>query len=166
MDATRALLDELMGKDRNLLPNEKPKRTVQFSDPEVCKHFLVGSFVFPNPTSETTKTHFLFSLLAFCPNDLFINTKSDLGPCTKLHDPLCKDEYLQARDRERYRYEEDFLAYLERLISDLDKKCVDERLPQILFTNREFLRIRRGHERLDHQDDLVLLSNLFYKTTF
>eukprot|EP01102_Stenamoeba_stenopodia_P009430 TRINITY_DN2778_c0_g1_i4.p1 TRINITY_DN2778_c0_g1~~TRINITY_DN2778_c0_g1_i4.p1 ORF type:complete len:327 (-),score=57.16 TRINITY_DN2778_c0_g1_i4:187-1101(-) len=114
MDATRALLDELMGKDRNLLPNEKPKRTVHFTDPDVCKHYLV----------------------AFCPNDLFINTKSDLGPCTKLHDPVCKDEYQQARDRERYRYEEDFLAYLERLISDLDK------------------RIRRGHERLDHQDDL------------
>ena len=57
MDTMRAQLDELMGKDRNKLPNEKPKRTLHFTDSEVCKYYICG----------------------FCPHHLFTNTKSDLG---------------------------------------------------------------------------------------
>ena len=83
VDATRALLDELMGKERNLLPTERQNVGSHFSDPEVCKHFLCG----------------------FCPHQLFINTKSDLGTfafiyltqlgnCNKIHDDLLKAEYV------------------------------------------------------------------------
>lgn len=38
--------------------------------PQVCKHFLAQ----------------------FCPNDLFVNTKADLGPCNKVHDERLKRE--------------------------------------------------------------------------
>jgi hypothetical protein len=74
MDATRALLDELMGKNRNALPTQASKGT-HFSDPEVCKNFLVQ----------------------FCPHQLFINTKSDLGTCSKLHDEHLKSQYVLDR---------------------------------------------------------------------
>ena len=53
----RAVLDELMGKDRDLPPSERTGKTVKFSDPSVCKYQLAG----------------------LCPNMLFKNTKSDLG---------------------------------------------------------------------------------------
>ena len=57
MDLLRAQLDEMMGKDRNKLPNERPQQTIRFTDPRVCKYFICG----------------------FCPNELFVNTKSDIG---------------------------------------------------------------------------------------
>jgi hypothetical protein len=70
MDAFRAQLDELMGKDRNLLPNEKSKRPTHFSHPDVCRHFLCGI--------GQLDIRFYF-LSGFCPSELFTNTKNDLG---------------------------------------------------------------------------------------
>lgn len=126
VDATRALLDELMGKERNVLPNERQNVGTHFSDPEVCKHYLCG----------------------FCPHQLFINTKSDLGKivllnvnnagnCNKIHDDLLKAEYASvilntyfisyqnSPKKHQYAYEREFILYLERLIEDLDKKyCI------------------------------------------
>jgi hypothetical protein len=42
MDATRALLDQLMGKHRNLAADEKPKNRLKWSDAAVCQHFMVA----------------------------------------------------------------------------------------------------------------------------
>ncbi len=36
VDATRALLDQLMGKDRNLTSDEKPRK-IKWSDESVCQ---------------------------------------------------------------------------------------------------------------------------------
>eukprot|EP01118_Nematostelium_gracile_P002144 TRINITY_DN1233_c0_g1_i3.p2 TRINITY_DN1233_c0_g1~~TRINITY_DN1233_c0_g1_i3.p2 ORF type:complete len:117 (-),score=22.41 TRINITY_DN1233_c0_g1_i3:697-1047(-) len=116
MDATRALLDELMGKDRNVVPTKRTNREAHFSDPEYCKFYITG----------------------YCPHDLFTNTKSDLGPCTKIHDDNMKAMFLNAPDRESYPYERDHSHFCERLIDDLDRK------------------IRKGHDRLDVQDEKVL----------
>ncbi|KAK9665678.1 hypothetical protein RND81_14G128400 [Saponaria officinalis] len=58
MDAQRALLDELMGTARNLTDEEKGGyRELKWDDDEVCACFMVR----------------------FCPHDLFVNTRSDLG---------------------------------------------------------------------------------------
>jgi len=103
-----------MGKDRDLARNEKPKGRVTFADANVCKHHLVD----------------------FCPNTLFTNTKSDLGPCNKLHDDILRAEYQRDPNKERYGYERDFVKRLEQLIQDLDR------------------RIQRGLERLSHQDEV------------
>ncbi len=51
-----SMLDELMGKHRNANPEEANRETT-FEDEEICKPFLVG----------------------YCPNEMFINTKADLG---------------------------------------------------------------------------------------
>lgn len=40
MDDARALLDQLMGKDRDKPPEQRRAR--HFSDPDVCKHYLCG----------------------------------------------------------------------------------------------------------------------------
>ncbi|EDO31275.1 predicted protein [Nematostella vectensis] len=103
-----ALLDELMGSDRDLAPDQKGKRA-HWSDSEVCKHFLCG----------------------FCPSELFVNTRSDLGPCEKLHDEKMKTAYEQSSRCGRMGYEEEFLRYLQNIMSDVER------------------RIRRGHQRLD-----------------
>eukprot|EP00731_Ephydatia_muelleri_P023567 Em0015g1150a len=102
-----ALLDELMGQQRNALPGEKVRET-RWSDPEVCRHFLCG----------------------FCPSELFTNTKSDIGPCDKLHDERLKNMYQESERCGKLGYEDEFLHYLEKLVRDLDR------------------RIERGRERL------------------
>ncbi|KAK6145662.1 hypothetical protein DH2020_022482 [Rehmannia glutinosa] len=58
MDAQRALLDELMGSARNLTEEErKGHREIKWDDKDVCGCYMVR----------------------FCPHDLFVNTRSDLG---------------------------------------------------------------------------------------
>lgn len=53
----RAMLDELMGKERNVPLGQRSNRRIRFDDPDVCKYALAG----------------------LCPNGLFKNTRSDLG---------------------------------------------------------------------------------------
>lgn len=101
------LLDELMGRDRNLVPGEKSTQ-VHWSHEDVCKNFLCG----------------------FCPHDLFVNTKADLGPCSKIHDDVLKTEYSKSSRHGRMGYEEDFVRFLSDIQSDVERK------------------IFRGHDRL------------------
>lgn len=58
-DAMAAMLDELMGKQRNTADKDQQQQKLQYDEPEVCKHALAG----------------------LCPYTLFSNTKSDLGAC-------------------------------------------------------------------------------------
>lgn len=70
MDAQRALLDELMGAARNLTEEErKGYKEISWDDREVCAFYMVR----------------------FCPHDLFVNTRSDLGPCPRIHDQKLKE---------------------------------------------------------------------------
>lgn len=57
VDAFRSMLDELMGKERDVPLDKRQNRGLLFDDKDVCKYELVG----------------------LCPNRLFRNTKSDLG---------------------------------------------------------------------------------------
>ncbi|GET01919.1 luc7-like protein 3 [Rhizophagus clarus] len=111
MDYQRQLLEELMA------PFERSNKH-NFWDDSVCKHFLVK----------------------FCPNSLFTNTKSDLGPCTKVHDEKLRKQYQEAPDRTKYGYEIKFYDYLQSLCNDLDKK------------------IRKGNDRLNVRPDDTLLN--------
>ncbi|CAG8619436.1 10175_t:CDS:2 [Paraglomus occultum] len=111
MDYQRQLLEELMA------PFET-KSKYNFWDDAVCKNFLVQ----------------------FCPNSLFTNTKSDLGPCTKVHDEKLRKQYQEAADKNKYGYEIKFYDHLQGLCNELDKK------------------IRKGNERLSVRPDDSLLN--------
>ncbi|KAJ8317869.1 hypothetical protein KUTeg_002960 [Tegillarca granosa] len=96
-NALAAMLDELMGRDRNLAPTEK-KNELHWEDPE-------------------------------------------LGPCFKMHDDALRKEYQTSNRYKKCGYEEDFLRYLQGLISDCEK------------------RIRRGHQRLALNNQQGSLTN-------
>nr|CAH8832598.1 unnamed protein product [Trichobilharzia regenti] len=68
--AQKALLDELMGKNRNAV-NGEISGGPHWSDDDVCKFYLCG----------------------FCPHDLFVNTKTDLGQCPRSHDERMRESY-------------------------------------------------------------------------
>lgn len=119
MDAQRALLDELMGAARNLTEEEKKGyREIHWDDREVCGPFMVR----------------------FCPHDLFVNTKSDLGLCPKIHDLKLKESFEKSPRHDAYvpRFEAELAQYCEKLAMDLDRK------------------VRRGQERLAQEVDLPL----------
>ncbi|XP_078538374.1 luc7-like protein 3 [Lissotriton helveticus] len=101
------LLDELMGRDRNLAPDRK-RGNVRWDHESVCKYYLCE----------------------FCPAELFTNTRSDLGPCEKIHDENLRKQYEKSSRFLKAGYERDFLRYLESLLADVER------------------RIRRGHARL------------------
>ena len=74
--AMAAMLDELMGRNRNTAPNDKNRVTHWSDDPEVCRFYLVD----------------------FCPHELFTNTKADLGPCGKVHDDNMRKIYEEEKE--------------------------------------------------------------------
>ena len=108
MDAQRQLLDELMGTDRNLPPEQRVGRRRHFSDPEVCKYYLCG----------------------LSPHYLFKNTKSadevfrHLGNYQKICDDQCKEEWeaLPQEEKNKYGYEYELKVLLEKLVSDGDRR--------------------------------------------
>ena len=73
IEAARTLLDQLLGKDRNLTHIERQayKATLQWNDSKVCPYFLVG----------------------VCPYETFNHTKSDLGNCTRIHDLILQTNF-------------------------------------------------------------------------
>ena len=100
VDATRALLDELMGAERNAPLSQRNnddggergsgagasrRRLPRFDDDDVCKLELAG----------------------LCPHGLFTNTRSDLGPCRwRVHADALAWESLQKQYDEEVKPEE------------------------------------------------------------
>mmetsp|Transcript_117446 Transcript_117446/g.292809 ORF Transcript_117446/g.292809 Transcript_117446/m.292809 type:complete len:516 (-) Transcript_117446:96-1643(-) len=106
MDETRALLDALMGPNRNKKESADGKAP-DFVDRTVCKNFLVG----------------------FCPHDWFSMPKRQLMPCTRIHSELMRESFEKHPEVEKYRawYEEDFLNYLQPVARDCDAYIMRER---------------------------------------
>ncbi|GBP88776.1 Luc7-like protein 3 [Eumeta japonica] len=96
--AAAQLLDELMGRHRNTNPNEKIKKP-NWEDAEYCKYYMVK----------------------FCPHDLFVNTRADLGACPKVHDDEVKSLFEKAEPSYRKaQYIEEFLRFCRHMISDVE----------------------------------------------
>ncbi|VEN43460.1 unnamed protein product [Callosobruchus maculatus] len=101
--AAAQLLDELMGRNRNVAPNEKVKE-LNWEDPEYCKYYLVK----------------------FCPHDLFVNTRADLGHCPKVHDDEVKKLFMEVKPthHRKLQYQEDFLRFCVSMMNDVERKIV------------------------------------------
>ena len=111
-----AMLDALMGRGRNLEPGAEFKAP-SWEDDGVCRYFLVQ----------------------FCPHDLFTNTKADLGACPDAHDPDIKEAYTQAKhSRKKEDFEEEFLRFSQRLLSDVAMK-IKRSKERLLLDQREQL---------------------------
>eukprot|EP00667_Euglena_gracilis_P016145 EG_transcript_16849 len=164
VDAMRAMLDSLMGKERNAIPSERKKlspeeqRRQRLRDPALCKYFLCG----------------------FCPNDLFLNTRVSLGHCDGTHDDVLAEEWNKLTEREKrdFGYEELFMKRIQQLVDDMDRKIArhkermeDEnaRAPQIDPETRDLLAElgqkigakTRDMERLTEEGDIDGSSGLF-----
>ena len=65
-------------------------------------------------------------MLSFCPNDLFPNTKADIGPCEKRHDDFLKDQFINSVDAEKESYErkyqDELIVQLTKMVAQVDQK--------------------------------------------
>lgn len=109
IDSQRALLDSLMGSARNNHDDDDAKK-IRWRDDEVCKNHLVG----------------------FCPYNLFTYTKSDLGPCDKIHSDQFRREFQLQKESRKKRYERRYLALLEDIVRNCDRK-IDRARDRIKF---------------------------------
>ena len=110
-----AMLDELMGRNRNAGPDEKlPDLT--WEDTTVCRYYLVN----------------------FCPHDLFTNTKADLGACPNIHDDDMKAAYMSAPDSsyKKQNCKDDFLRFCQKMLNDLGNK-IKRAKERLLLTQME-----------------------------
>ncbi|KAK9808590.1 hypothetical protein WJX72_000153 [[Myrmecia] bisecta] len=100
MDAVRAMLDELMGPNRD--DPHKPKVKRNLSDKDVCPFYLCG----------------------LCPYEEFDKTKHEMGACPLVHDDDCKAQWeaLPDKQRDRLGHERELQKFLDRLVGDLQKK--------------------------------------------
>lgn len=65
----------------------------------------------------------LYFLVKFCPHDLFVNTRADLGQCPKVHDEEAKRLYEEARPSMRKRnFEDEFMRFSNHMLSEVDRK--------------------------------------------
>ncbi|XP_069056145.1 luc7-like protein 3 isoform X4 [Pleurodeles waltl] len=79
---------------------------------------------------EDTEKVCKYYLCEYCPAELFTNTRSDLGPCEKIHDENLRKQYEKSSRYMKMGYEREFLRYLQSLLAEVER------------------RIRRGHARL------------------
>eukprot|EP00842_Homolaphlyctis_polyrhiza_P001081 jgi/Hompol1/1974/HPOL_005034-RA len=100
MDYQRQLLAELMNP---LIPSAKKS----FRDVDVCKNFLVG----------------------FCPHEMFLNTKVDMGKCGyTCHEEQLRKEYQESPERGRLGYEQKFYDLLHQLVLDIERSIARGRM--------------------------------------
>lgn len=114
VDVARQLLDELMGRNRNLDPTMKGKE-LNWEDEEFCSFFMVK----------------------FCPHDLFVNTRADLGQCGKIHDEEAKRLFEQAKpSRKKLQYEDDFMRFCSNMINEVDRKIMKGKQRLLLMNSK------------------------------
>ncbi|CAF0732761.1 unnamed protein product [Didymodactylos carnosus] len=94
-DQIRAMLDQLMGSQ-----DGSTKANVPFSDPRVCRPFLLGC----------------------CPHEILSGTRVDLGECSEIHEYALRADYERAAKEKNLFYELDALDVLNRFVVDCDRK--------------------------------------------
>nr|SVE76596.1 EOG090X0BOE [Daphnia longispina] len=104
-DQMRAMLDQLMGTTRD---GESSRYNVKFSDPKVCKSFLLGC----------------------CPHEILASTyhitpqvaRMDIGECANIHDLALRADYEKASETKDYGYQVDAMDHLTTFVGECDRK--------------------------------------------
>lgn len=134
----KALLDQLMGKDRNA-PTFKGI-SEQWKDPAVCKHYLID----------------------FCPYEVLHNTKVSVGNCRNSHSDVVKQQFDASSDADKpnlaRKYEVDLLTHLERIVDTVDSR-VRKQSERIRIHNQAVLRLPAEKQReIDEVNDQISIS--------
>lgn len=107
IDQTRALLDELMGSDRNVRERKKRRsRRKRWFHKDVCQNYLCG----------------------WCPQRQFQGTRVDIGFCNKVHNGILRDEFEKEPSRIQRKNWEEYTETLEVIADELQLRIDRNRL--------------------------------------
>lgn len=107
---------------------ENNRYKVHFTDPRVCKSFL----------------------LACCPHDILASTRMDLGDCPKIHDLALRADFETASKKKDYYYDVDAMEHLQNFIGECDRRT-EQSKRRLAETQEELsaevtLKLNRVHE--------------------
>jgi hypothetical protein len=95
-----------------------------------------------------------YYMVKFCPHDLFVNTRADLGTCPKLHDDEAKRLFDEARPSLRKtQYQDEFLRFCSNMINEVDRKIQKGKQRLLLMNNKESVKpISKQQEQINNMD--------------
>lgn len=73
-----------------------------------------------------------------------MNTRADLGPCSKVHDDEVKKLYDESTSHKKFQYLEDFIRFCNNILNDVQRK------------------IEKGKQRLALMNNSVSPYNILY----
>lgn len=62
--------------------------------------------------------------MKFCPHDLFVNTRADLGQCAKVHDDEVKALYEKSNSYKKQQYEDEFIRFCQSMLNEVERKII------------------------------------------
>ena len=63
-------------------------------------------------------------MVKFCPHDLFVNTRADLGQCPKVHDDEVKSLFEKSNSYKKQQYEDEFIRFCQSMLNEVERKIV------------------------------------------
>lgn len=98
-----------------------------------------------------------YYLVKFCPHDLFVNTRADLGQCPKIHDDEAKrlfDETPRSGIKKR-QYEDEFLRFCSNMINEVDRKIIKGKQRLLLMNKNGELPVSKFQEQINILNDRI-----------
>lgn len=65
-----------------------------------------------------------YYMVKFCPHDLFVNTRADLGTCPKVHDDEVKALFEKSTSYKKQAYEDEFIRFAQSMLNEVEKKIM------------------------------------------
>lgn len=100
-----------------------------------------------------------FFMVKFCPHDLFVNTRADLGPCIKTHDEEAKKLFQDAKKNhhKKIQYQEDFIRFCSSMINEVEKKIVKGR-QRLALSGKNVLAVTNPQQAEKNQEKINILN--------
>lgn len=77
-----------------------------------------------------------FYMVKFCPHDLFVNTRADLGVCSKVHDDEVKALFEKSTSYKKQTYEDEFIRFSQSMLNEVERKIVKGKQRLALIGNK------------------------------
>lgn len=74
-------------------------------------------------------------MVQFCPHDLFVNTRADLGACTKIHDDEVKRLYQDSTSHKKVQYIDEFVRFCSSILNEVTRKIEKGKQRLMLMAN-------------------------------
>ncbi|CAG9770816.1 unnamed protein product [Ceutorhynchus assimilis] len=98
-------------------------------------------------------------MVKFCPHDLFVNTRADVGPCSKTHDEEAKKLFQDAKNGHfrKIQYQENFVRFCSSMINEVEKKIIKGR-QRLALSGKNVLAVTNPQQAEKNQEQIEILN--------